>query len=213
MGYWKSKLLPKIKKVFDKGSSKKAAAAEATKAFDDSKEEITKEYDEKKTELEPKVVEIYGTTPTEIKTLVKEPTEAGVKKHAAGVNKFLEELVKIEFPGAKAVSEASTKFGPTLVTGPVFFVFEKAAVFLPAEEPKTAEPEAAAATTTEEAPAAPAEEGTSKDKEVVVVSTEEEKKVEAETPAPPEVPPVVEEKVAAAPAAAPEPAKPTEGAA
>lgn len=37
MGYWKSKLLPKIKKVFDKGSSKKAAAAEATKAFDDSK--------------------------------------------------------------------------------------------------------------------------------------------------------------------------------
>lgn len=28
-------------------------------------------------------------------TLVKEPTEAGVKKHAAGVNKFLEELVKI----------------------------------------------------------------------------------------------------------------------
>lgn len=30
-------------------------------------EEITKEYDEKKTELEPKVIEIYGTTSTEIK--------------------------------------------------------------------------------------------------------------------------------------------------
>jgi len=37
MGYWKSKVLPKIKKVFEKNSSKKAAAAEATKSFDDSK--------------------------------------------------------------------------------------------------------------------------------------------------------------------------------
>jgi len=37
MGYWKSKVLPKIKKVFEKNTSKKAAAAEATKSFDDSK--------------------------------------------------------------------------------------------------------------------------------------------------------------------------------
>lgn len=36
MGYWKSKLLPKIKKVFEKNGSKKAAA-EACKSFDDSK--------------------------------------------------------------------------------------------------------------------------------------------------------------------------------
>lgn len=38
MGYWKSKVLPKIKKVFEKnGSAKKAAAAEAVKSFDESK--------------------------------------------------------------------------------------------------------------------------------------------------------------------------------
>ena len=36
MGYWKSKVLPKIKKVFDKNGAKKAAA-EASKSFDDSK--------------------------------------------------------------------------------------------------------------------------------------------------------------------------------
>ena len=37
MGYWKSKVLPKIKKVFVKDSAKKEAAAEATKKFDESK--------------------------------------------------------------------------------------------------------------------------------------------------------------------------------
>jgi hypothetical protein len=38
MGYWKTTVLPKIKKAFalDK-SGKKAAAAEASKSFDDSK--------------------------------------------------------------------------------------------------------------------------------------------------------------------------------
>ena len=38
MGYWKSKVLPKIKKVFEKnGTKKSAAAAEACKSFDESK--------------------------------------------------------------------------------------------------------------------------------------------------------------------------------
>ena len=37
MGYWKTKVLPKIRKVFEKDSAKKAAAAEATKNFDESK--------------------------------------------------------------------------------------------------------------------------------------------------------------------------------
>lgn len=36
MGYWKSKVLPKIKKVFEK-NGKKTAAAEACKSFDGSK--------------------------------------------------------------------------------------------------------------------------------------------------------------------------------
>ena len=38
MGYWKTKVLPTIKKVFEnKTSVKKAAAAEACKSFDESK--------------------------------------------------------------------------------------------------------------------------------------------------------------------------------
>jgi hypothetical protein len=38
MDYWKSKVLPKMKLVFVKtGGSKKAAAAELAKAFDESK--------------------------------------------------------------------------------------------------------------------------------------------------------------------------------
>ena len=37
MGYWKTKVLPKIKKVFEKNGTKKAAAAEAIKSFDESK--------------------------------------------------------------------------------------------------------------------------------------------------------------------------------
>lgn len=37
MDYWKTKVLPKVKKVFGKNGTKKAAAAEACKNFDDSK--------------------------------------------------------------------------------------------------------------------------------------------------------------------------------
>lgn len=38
MGYWKTKVLPTIKKVFEnKTSVKKAAAADACKSFDESK--------------------------------------------------------------------------------------------------------------------------------------------------------------------------------
>ncbi|WVZ21311.1 hypothetical protein V8G54_008633 [Vigna mungo] len=141
MGYWKSKVLPKIKKVFEKNPSKKAAAAaEATKSFDDSKEEYNKVFEEKKTELQTKVVEIYEASPTEIKSLVKERNEGGLKKNTTQVHKFLEELVKIgadkisDFPGSKAASEASSKFGPTLASSSVFFVFEKVSTFVVTEE-------------------------------------------------------------------------------
>jgi hypothetical protein len=41
MGYWNSKVVPKFKKLFEKNSAKKAAAAEATKTFDESKVYIT----------------------------------------------------------------------------------------------------------------------------------------------------------------------------
>ena len=100
-------MLPKIKKVFDTTGPKKAAAAEATKSFDESKvyvvsissklysiktifflyvindiwkyfllnlsvlynfqEEYSKEFEEKKADLQPKVVEIYEASSTEIK--------------------------------------------------------------------------------------------------------------------------------------------------
>jgi hypothetical protein len=67
MDYSKSKVLPKVKKVFGKNGVKKAAAAEASKNFDDSKEEYNKEFEEKKGELHPKVIEIYEASSIEIK--------------------------------------------------------------------------------------------------------------------------------------------------
>ncbi|CAK9153197.1 unnamed protein product [Ilex paraguariensis] len=160
MGYWQSKVLPKIKKVFEKNGAKKAAATEACKSFDDAKEEYSKVFEEKKTELQPKVVEIYEASSTVVKTLVKEPNDAGLKKNSAAVQKFLDELVKIDFPGSLPVSKAIAKFGAPLVPGPIFFVFEKVSTFIVTEEKKE-----------EEAPA----ETSSKVKELVV---EEEKKEE-----------------------------------
>ncbi|KVG51521.1 DREPP plasma membrane polypeptide [Cynara cardunculus var. scolymus] len=125
MGYWKSTVVPKFKKIFEKNSTKKTAAAEACKSFDDAK------------------------------ALVKEPKEASLKKNSAVVTSFLEELSKIEFPGSKPAHEACSKFGPTLVQGPIFFVFEKVSTFIVVEEKETT---------------------SSKEKDVVV---EEEKKEEA----------------------------------
>ncbi|KAL5773779.1 hypothetical protein ACOSQ2_013703 [Xanthoceras sorbifolium] len=205
MGYWKTKVLPKIKKVFEKNGTKKAAAAEACKSFDDSKEEINKDFEEKKAELQPKVTEIYEASSTEIKTLIKEPKETELKKHSTEVHKFLEELVKIEFPGSKAVGEASSKFGAALIPGPVFFVFEKVSTFIVTEEKPAEEEEAAPP------PATEAETSDKKDREVVI---EEEKKEEivavAETVEKTEpTVPATEEKTepAAAPPAPTEPAK------
>ncbi|XP_030550656.2 plasma membrane-associated cation-binding protein 1 [Rhodamnia argentea] len=172
MGYWTSKVLPKIKKVFEK-NGKKTAAAEACKSFDDSKEDINKEFEEKKTQLQPKVVEIYEASSTEVKALVKEPKEVGIKKNSAAVNEFLGELVKIEFPGSKPVSEASTKYGPALVSGPVLFVFEKVSTFIVTEEKDVEAPPAEAATSGEGT-------GVVEEKEDIVA---EEAAVEAPEPA------------------------------
>ncbi|XP_077252279.1 plasma membrane-associated cation-binding protein 1-like [Tasmannia lanceolata] len=152
MGYWKSKVLPRIKKVFERNATKKAAAAEACKSFDESKEGINNEFEEKKIELQPKVIEIYEASSTEVKTVVKERKDDGIKKNPAAVHKFLEELVKIDFPGSKQVCEASSNFGPSYVSGPVFFVFEKVSIFIITEEKEVE-------TTAEE---------TSKEKEVII---------------------------------------------
>lgn len=64
-------------------------------------------------------------------------------------------LKYIEFPGSKPAHEACSKFGPTLVQGPIFFVFEKVSTFIVVEDKDTT---------------------SSKEKNVVV---EEEKKEEA----------------------------------
>ncbi|KAK6148697.1 hypothetical protein DH2020_019609 [Rehmannia glutinosa] len=134
VNYWKSKVLPKIKKVFE--NPKKASAAEACKAFDEAKEQYSKELEDKKTELQPKVIEIYEASSTEIKSLVKEPKDTALKKHSAAVQKFLEELAKIEFPGSKAVCEAASKIGPGYLPGPVLFVLEKVSTFIVTEDKK-----------------------------------------------------------------------------
>ncbi|XVF46096.1 hypothetical protein PTKIN_Ptkin02bG0260700 [Pterospermum kingtungense] len=157
MGYWKSKVLPKIKKVFEKNGTQKAAA-EACKTFDDSKEEISKELEYKKSELQPKIVEIYEASPADIKAIVKDPKEAGLKKHPTIVHNFVEKLAKIEFPGSQAVFEASSKYGAALIPGPLLFIFEKVSTFVLLEE----------ATAT-----ADQEETSSKEKEIVM---EEKKK-------------------------------------
>lgn len=179
MGYWQTKVVPRIKKVFEKNSAKKAAAAEACKSFDESKEDYSKVFEEKKAEFEAKVTELYEKLAAEIKALIKEPKPTGLKKHSAAVDKFLEELSSFEFPGSKPAYEASTKFGATYVSGPIFFVFEKVSTYVVVEEKKEEEVPATeappAATTTEETS------GTEKEKEIAV---EEEKKEVAAEPVP-----------------------------
>ena len=131
MGYWKSKIVPTMKKFFERSPTNKDVVAEASKTstFDDSKEAINKEIEEKKTELEPKVLDIYEATSAELKALVREPKEDGLTKHSAEVHKFLEALVEIGFPGSKDACELSSTS-----SGPVTFIFEKVCAFLPVEE-------------------------------------------------------------------------------
>ncbi|XP_076881980.1 plasma membrane-associated cation-binding protein 1-like [Bidens hawaiensis] len=150
MGYWKSTVVPKFKKIFEKNNTKKIAAGEACKSFDEAKEGYAKEFEEKKSELQTKVIEIYEASATQIKELIKEPKDAALKKNATGVTKFLEELSKIEFPGSKPVHEACCEFGPILVQGPITFVFEKVSTFIVVEEKETKDKDVAVETIAEE---------------------------------------------------------------
>ncbi|XP_024963030.1 plasma membrane-associated cation-binding protein 1-like [Cynara cardunculus var. scolymus] len=174
MGYWKSTVVPKFKKLFEKTNLKKTGAAEACKSFDDAKEDYSKEFEEKKSELQAKVIEIYEASAAEIKELVKERKDGALKKISTGVDKFLEELSKIEFPGSKPAHEACCKYGPPLVEGPIFFVFEKVSTFIVVEEKKEEE---TPVPIPEPEVAAVVEETSSKEKEIVV---EEDKKKEVE---------------------------------
>jgi len=195
---WKTKVLPGLSKIFDK-DGKKAAAVEFLKTF--NKDDITKEVEDKKTELEPKVAEIVEASPPEIKAVIKDKKPAKIKKNSVAVTKFLDELAKIEFPGAKLVSDAVAKSGTTPLSPAIVFILDKVAPFVPEpkEEPK-AEPEPAAAETTtrdvaveekkeEEAEpsAAPVEaavETPAPAAEVVEEKKEEEKPAETPAPAP-----------------------------
>lgn len=180
---WKTKVLPGLNKIFDK-DGKKAAAAEFLKSF--NKEEIGKEIEDKKTELEPKVVEVVDSSPAEIKELIKDKKPAKIKKNSAAVTKFLEELAKIEFPGAKQVSDAVAKSGTTPLSGAIVFIFDKVAPFVPKEEPK-AEAETTSREVAVEEKKEEAEPAAAAPSEVVEEKKEEEKPVEAEaTPAEPE---------------------------
>ncbi|KAI3965975.1 hypothetical protein MKX01_010932 [Papaver californicum] len=204
MGYWQTKVVPRLKKVFDK-DGKKAAAADACKSFTDSKEVINKEFEEKKPELETKVLAIYEASSTEIKTLVKERKTSGVKKQSDDVQKFLDELSGIDFPGAKQVCEASKTLSPALVSKPILFLFEKVSTFvvIPEVEVKDKELPVAetVAATTEEA-ATTVEAATTTTEEITpetTTSTTEpaEKKVVVVAEPVPETAPVVCEPVKA----------------
>ncbi|KAF8647184.1 hypothetical protein HU200_065466 [Digitaria exilis] len=198
MDTWKSKVLPKIKLIFAKSTGKKAAAAaELVKAFDESKEGIKGEFEEKKADLQPKVVEIYESAPAPLKVLIKERSKvSGIKKNSAAITKFFEDLAKIEFPGAKQVSEGIPKVGPTLLSGPIFATFEKVSKLLPVAAEETPKDAAAAEEAAEKKDAAAAAAVKEKKEEAVTG----EKKEEA--------PAAVEEKKEEAPAAAEETTNP-----
>ncbi|KAG2657861.1 hypothetical protein PVAP13_1KG138800 [Panicum virgatum] len=227
MDIWKSKVLPKIKLVFAKSGGKKAAAAaELVKSFDESKEGINGEFEEKKADLQPKVVEIYESVPAPLKqVLIKERSKvSGIKKNSAAITKFFEELAKIEFPGAKQVSEGISKVGPALLSGPIFATFEKVSSLLPVaaeEAPKEAPVVAAAAAeeAAEKKDAAAAEAPAGEKKEEAPAAVEEKKEeaapaaaeetaAAAETAPPAADAPAAEPAAEAAPAEAAAPAEP-----
>ncbi|KAG2657863.1 hypothetical protein PVAP13_1KG138800 [Panicum virgatum] len=225
MDIWKSKVLPKIKLVFAKSGGKKAAAAaELVKSFDESKG-INGEFEEKKADLQPKVVEIYESVPAPLKVLIKERSKvSGIKKNSAAITKFFEELAKIEFPGAKQVSEGISKVGPALLSGPIFATFEKVSSLLPVaaeEAPKEAPVVAAAAAeeAAEKKDAAAAEAPAGEKKEEAPAAVEEKKEeaapaaaeetaAAAETAPPAADAPAAEPAAEAAPAEAAAPAEP-----
>lgn len=194
---WKTRVAPALKSFFDK-DGKKAAAAEFIKSF--NKEDIEKEIDEKKVELEPKVLEVYEAAPAEIKHLVTASKSSKIaKKYSTVVPKFLEDLAKIDFPGAQAVSEAVTKSGPALLSGPILFLFGKVATFVPKEEPKVEEKSKKTETTREVETTTTEEKKEETSETAEEVKKEEEVKTKTETPAPAE-PEAPKEEPAAEPA-------------
>ncbi|MCO5603953.1 hypothetical protein L7F22_058110 [Adiantum nelumboides] len=132
MSYWKSKVLPKLKKLLHK--SPKAQAAEACRSFNKSKDTITKEIEENKEVLQPKVVAIYQSSSNEAKGLLKEPTDSGVLGFLEVVQNLLIELSDAGCPGAQSLSDAATKHGPSAMCKPIVFLLSKLTVFVADEK-------------------------------------------------------------------------------
>eukprot|EP00262_Sarcandra_glabra_P007597 TRINITY_DN2048_c0_g5_i1.p1 TRINITY_DN2048_c0_g5~~TRINITY_DN2048_c0_g5_i1.p1 ORF type:complete len:103 (-),score=34.44 TRINITY_DN2048_c0_g5_i1:119-427(-) len=82
-----------------------------------------------------------------------------------------------DFPGSKQVCEASSKFGPVLVSPPVFFIFEKVSTFIVTEEVKT-ETTAEAITEKGVETETTSEPSKEKEKEMVVEEDKEKEKEE-----------------------------------
>eukprot|EP00250_Pteridium_aquilinum_P013418 c21331_g1_i1 orf=421-978(-) len=159
MSYWKSKVLPKLKKLLKKGP--KGQAAEACRSFNKSKDSIAKEIEENKEVLQTKVVAIYQSSSNEAKGLLKEPTESGVTEFIEVVQNLLIELSDAGCPGAQSLSDAATKHGPSAMSEPIVFLFSKLTVFVAAEdavvasdEPTKGEPRELDITTETKQPAA-----------------------------------------------------------
>lgn len=134
MTYWKAKVLPKIKKYFGKGDANKKGAAEAAKSFDKAKNSIEKEIEEKKSELEPKIVTIYQDSKPETKMLFKEPTEDKVKQQAQAAQDLLQRLVEAGCPGAQILKDAGDKYGTALMSSQIQYLLEKLSPFVANEE-------------------------------------------------------------------------------
>ncbi|KAJ7539949.1 hypothetical protein O6H91_11G116600 [Diphasiastrum complanatum] len=157
MSYLKAKFLPRIKKFFEK--SKKKGSSEAIKEFDSSKESISKELEERKGEIQPKVVEIYKSSGDKTKILLKDPSPSAIDADPALVQGLLKELATAGFPGATTLSDSVAKFGTAALAGPITFLLSKASVFVQDEpSPIIAKaidpPISAAETKSEEAPPA-----------------------------------------------------------
>eukprot|EP00253_Pinus_taeda_P033471 PITA_33471 len=119
MTYWKSKVLPKIKKYFGKGDANSKGAA----SFNKAKNSIGKEIEEKKRELEPKITEIYQDSKPETKLLFKEPTEDKIQYLLEKLSPFVanEEspVIAIELDLVKGGAENAVETAKDISEAPV----------------------------------------------------------------------------------------------
>ncbi|KAJ7526460.1 hypothetical protein O6H91_16G007400 [Diphasiastrum complanatum] len=123
--YWK-KL---TKRLFEK-KPKKKGASDVIREFDESKEMISKELEEKKGEFKEKVSLLYKTSETKTQILMKKPDDSIVEEHALHTLNLIQDLAKAGFPGASILSESLARYGAAALPGPSTFLLLKASVFV-----------------------------------------------------------------------------------